>query len=182
MRRALAAVMLAAVMLLTGCSGGDGAVDPPVVSESPTEEAEPEIAAEQQFSLDDTAQFDDGLEVEIAGSLAAKAGSADQGAESTDGEIVTASVRIGNNTTEPYDPRNTTITASYGDLTVASPVINPAEELTGTFTEVIAVDDEGVAAAAFAIPADGLDEVVFVVDLQDDTHEPMSFSGGVVQG
>ena len=57
----------------------------------------------QQFSLDDVAEFDDGLLIEIAGAVADKAKKTDRGAEATNGEIVIASVRIENKTKSPYD-------------------------------------------------------------------------------
>lgn len=181
MRRALGAGLLAAVLLITGCS--DATDDPnPDVSATAVDGAGPEVGADQQFSLDEVAAFDDGLEVEIAGSVAGKSAPGDQGAESTGGEIVTASARIENNTSEPYDPTNASITATYAGQTIALPVTNPTTELTGTFTEVIATGAEGVAGAAFAIPADELAQVSFVIDLRDDTHEPVSFTGRVAQG
>lgn len=193
MTRALTAALLALALLLTGCSGGAQDPVPPeesvVVSDpaGPDDVPDdlPDIDPDQQFTLDDTALFDDGLEIEIAGSFAGRAEQGDVGAESTGGAIVTASVRIENNTPESYDPRNATITATYDDGdddgagTVAPPVTNEGNELTGTFDEVIAVADEGVTAAGFAIPTDALARVTFVIDLHDDSHDPMSFTGRV---
>ena len=185
MRRALGAGLLVAALLLAGCSRGTDApevVEPTVAASSARAVAVPEVAPDQRFALDDLATFDDGLEVEVAGSVAGRATANDQGADRSGGEIVTASIRIGNNTDEAYDPRLATITATYGDGTVASPVVNPTEKVTGTFAEPIAVQGEGVAAAGFAIPAAELTEVTFVVDLADGTHDPVSFTGKVEQG
>lgn len=195
MTRALTAALVALALLLTGCSGGAQNPVPPeqsVVASQPAGPDEvpddlPDVDPDQQFSLDDTALFDDGLEIEIAGSFASKAEKGDVGAESTGGEIVTASVRVENNTPGSYDPRNTTITATYDDGdddgadTVAPTVTNEGNELTGTFDEVIAVADEGVTAAGFAIPTDGLARVTFVIDLHDDSHDPLSFTGRVAR-
>ena len=59
-----------------------------------------EVAEEQQFTLDDVAEFDDGLMIEIAGTVADKASKTDRGAEATNGQIVIASIRIENKTQE----------------------------------------------------------------------------------
>ena len=72
-------------------------------SPSATSATPGEVPEEQQFSLNDVAEFDDGLLIEIAGAVADKATKTDRGAEATNGEIVVASVRIENKTKEPYD-------------------------------------------------------------------------------
>ena len=62
-----------------------------------------EVSEEQQFTLDDVAEFDDGLMIEIAGTVANRASKTDRGAEATNGQIVIASVRIENKTKKSYD-------------------------------------------------------------------------------
>ena len=59
-------------------------------SPSATSSTPGEVSEEQQFSLDDVAEFDDGLLIEIAGAVADKARKTDRGAEATNGEIGTA--------------------------------------------------------------------------------------------
>jgi hypothetical protein len=73
-----------------------------------------EVPEEQQFSLEDAAEFDDGLLIEIAGAVADKAAKTDRGAEMTNGEIVITSVRIENKTKESYAAENVLICAKYG--------------------------------------------------------------------
>ncbi len=183
--------MVVGWLALSGCSSG---ADQPVdgeqtasagasaetssaAPESPS--AGPEVAADQQFALEDTAEFDDGLAVQVAGTSVEKAKKTDRGAEGTDGEIVIASVLIENNTEEAYDPTSARITASYGDRTPAPMIIDPTGELGTGFSDVIGVADEGVAGIGFAIPVSQLKKVTFVVDLRDDEHDPVSFSGTV---
>ncbi len=92
---------------VTATSGRtDASASPASPGTGPNSSATNAIPAEvpdgQQFSLDDAAEFDDGLLIEIAGAIADKAARTDHGAEATNGEIVIASVRIENKTKEPY--------------------------------------------------------------------------------
>jgi len=66
----------------------------------------------QQFKLDDVAEFDDGLVIDIAGTVAEEAAKTDRGAEATNGETVIASIRIENNTKKPYDAEDVLIGAN----------------------------------------------------------------------
>jgi hypothetical protein len=66
----------------------------------------------QQFKLDDVAEFDDGLVIDIAGTVADEAAKTDRGAEATNGEIVIASIRLENNTKKPYDAQDVLIAPS----------------------------------------------------------------------
>ena len=68
-----------------------------------------EVPKAQQFKLDDAAEFDDGLLIEIAGTVADKATKTDRGAEATNGQIVIASVRIENKTKKSYDAKGVLI-------------------------------------------------------------------------
>lgn len=171
--------MAAALLAVTACSPAENVPPPDTESASASAEPSPVISDDQGFTLDDQAEYSDGLMVEIAGSFAQKASKNVKGAESSGGQIVVASVRIENNTTAPYDPAEVEVTATYGNGTVAPPVTDPTRDLVADFEGVIDVSDEGVAAAGFAIPTSGLGKVTFVVDLHDDEHEPVSFSGKV---
>ena len=111
-----------------------------------------EVPEEQQFSLDDVAEFDDGLLIEIAGAVADKATKTDRGAEATNGEIVVASVRIENKTKEPYDAENVLIGATYGTGKDAQIMIDKTDELQSGFTGTIRPKDEDIATVGFAVP------------------------------
>lgn len=169
-------LVLVVLLGLTGCSG---AADEPV-EPVPTGTPGPVTAApDQQFTLDDIAEFDDGLSVEIAGRVADTAAGTARGAEATQGQIVVVTVLVENNTPEVYDPSEAVVTASYADGTVAAPVTDAENEIGTGFTGPIAIADEGVSVVGFAVPASQLKRVTIVVDLNDEAHEPVSFAGEV---
>jgi hypothetical protein len=151
----------------------------PSASESATSAAPAEVPEEQQFSLDDVAEFDDGLLIEIAGAVADKATKTDRGAEATNGEIVIASVRIENKTKEPYDAEGVLIGAQYGNSRDAQIIIDKTDELDSGFTGSIKPEGEAIATVGFAIPFSELKKVTFIVDPNDDVHEAISFTGTV---
>ena len=138
-----------------------------------------EVPEEQQFSLNDVAEFDDGLLIEIAGTVADKATKTDRGAEATNGEIVIASVRIENQTEEPYDAEGVLIGAKYGDGKDAQIIIDKTDELQSGFSRKIKPENEDVATVGFAVPFKELKKVTFIVDPNDDVHEAISFTGRV---
>jgi hypothetical protein len=138
-----------------------------------------EVSEEQQFTLDDVAEFDDGLMIEIAGTVADKASKTDRGAEATDGQIVIASVRIENKTKKSYDAENVLIGATYGDGQDAQIIIDKTDELQSGFSGKIKPKDEGSPTVGFAVPWKELKEVTIIVDPNDDVHEAISFSGRV---
>jgi hypothetical protein len=191
MRRLLGA-LIAVLLTLAGCSSlaanqpqpnvtpasGSPAATPMESTESPS--AKPgEVSQEQQFSLDDIAEFDDGLLIEIAGAVADKAKKTDRGAEVTNGEIVIASVRIENKTKEPYDADSVLIGATYGNGKDAQIIIDETDELQSGFTGAIKPNNEDIATVGFAVPFTELKKVTFIVDPNDDVHEAISFSGTV---
>jgi Domain of unknown function (DUF4352) len=138
-----------------------------------------EVPEEQQFSLDDVAEFDDGLLIEIAGTVADKAARTGRGAEATNGEIVIASIRIENKTQESYAAESVLIGAKYGNGKDAQTIIDKTDELQGGFTGTIKAGDEAVATVGFAVPFAELKKVTFIVDPNDDLHEAISFTGPV---
>jgi hypothetical protein len=138
-----------------------------------------EVPEEQQFSLDDGAEFDDGLLIEIAGSVANKAKKSDRGAEATNGEIVIASVRIENKTKELYDAESVLIGATYGNGKDAQIIVDKTDELQSGFTGTIKPNNEDIATVGFAVPFTELKKVTFIVDPNDDVHEAISFTGTV---
>ena len=157
---------------------------PPVESaDSPSPTATGATPAEvpnaQQFKLDDAAEFDDGLLIDIAGTVAKKATKTDRGAEATNGQIVIASVRIENKTKKSYDAKGVLIGAKYGGDKDAQIIIDKTDELQSGFTHKIKPKDEGIATVGFAIPWKELKKVTFIVDPNDDVHEAISFTGKV---
>jgi hypothetical protein len=148
-------------------------------SPSATSATPGEVSEEQQFSLDDIAEFDDGLLIEIAGAVADKAAKTDRGAEATTGEIVIASVRIENKTVKPYDAKNVLIGAKYGNGKDAQIIVDETDELQSGFTGMIKPKGESIATVGFAVPHKELKKVTFIVDPNDDVHEAISFSGAV---
>ena len=152
----------------------------PSASSNATGAATPaEVSKGQQFKLDDAAEFDDGLVIEIAGTVADKAAKTDRGAEATNGQIVIASVRIENNTKKPYDAKGVLIGAKYGDNNDAQIIIDKTDELQSGFKGKIKPKDEDIATVGFAVPWKELNKVTFIVDPNDDVHEAISFTGRV---
>ena len=98
-------------------------------SNSATSATPAEVPEEQQFSLDDAAEFDDGLLIEIAGAVADKAARTGRAAEATDGEMVIASIRIENKTKEPYAAESVLIGARYGNGKDAHIIIDKTDDL-----------------------------------------------------
>jgi hypothetical protein len=191
MRRLVGALI--AVLLTSACGSppanqpppsaipNSGAADAAVTTPSPgaTSATPAKVPEEQQFSLDDIAEFDDGLLIEIAGAVGDKAAKTDRGAEATKGEIVIASVRIENKTKEPYDARNVLIGAMYGNGKDAQIIIDETDELLSGFTGTIRPNSESIATVGFAVPHKELKKVTFIVDPNDDVHEAISFTGTV---
>ena len=138
-----------------------------------------EVPKAQQFKLDDVAEFDDGLLIEIAGTVADKATKTDRGAEATNGQIVIASVRIENKTKKSYDAKGVLIGAKHGDGKDAQIIIDETDELQSGFTHKIKPKDDRIATVGFAIPWKELKKVTLIVDANDDVHEAISFTGRV---
>jgi hypothetical protein len=147
---------------------------------SPSAATPADVLEEQQFKLEDVAQFDDGLVIDIAGTVAEKASRTDRGAEATNGEIVIASVRIENNTKKPYDAKSVLIGAKYGgENQDAQIIVDKTDELQSGFKGKIKPKDESIATIGFAVPWKELTKVTFIVDPNDDVHEVISFTGRV---
>ena len=133
---------------------------------------------DQRFTLDDVAEYDDGLLIEIAGAAADKARKSEKGAEDTDGQIVIASVRIENGSKHNFDARPIMITAVYGDGVAA--------------TEDDAAGSSSAASPVWSSPrtrtsppsaspsrSSELGQVTFYLDPDDDEHDPVSFTGKI---
>jgi hypothetical protein len=192
--RRLSGALIGLLLVLAACSGQLDTLPEPsaiatsspeptpvesIVSPSPSPTAATEVSKGQQFKLDDAAEFDDGLVIEIAGTVADKAAKTDRGAEATNGQIVIASVRIENNTRKPYDAKGVLIGAKYGDDNDAQIIIDKTDQLQSGFKGKIKPKDEDVATVGFAVPWKELNKVTFIVDPNDDVHEAISFTGRV---
>jgi hypothetical protein len=189
----LPGALIAVLLVLAACgslpanqpqsnvTAGSGASEMTSNPASPTESsATPgEVSEEQQFSLNDGAEFDDGLLIEIAKVVADKARKTDRGAEATNGEIVVASVRIENKTKAPYDAQNVLIGARYGNGNDAQIIIDKTDELQSGFPGTIKPNNEDIATIGFAVPHAELKKVTIIVDPNDDVHEVISFTGKV---
>lgn len=181
--RRLGAALALCLVLVAGCGSGGRAAPSaaaPAVDATPgAVRTPPAVAQDQEFGFDEIAEFPDGIEFEMAGTVASKAEVTQRGAESTDGELVTVSIRIGNGTELPYDAGRVRVTASYGDGTPAPLVLDTIGELQTGFSGSVAPSDETVAPFAFAVPFAALARVRYVVDPGDGEHEAISFTGTV---
>ena len=184
----LSGALIAGLLALAACGTPPASQPQPNVTatggatattENPSPSTPGEVPEEQQFSLNDIAEFDDGLLIEIVGTVADKANKADRGAEATNGEIVIASVRIENQTQEPYDAEGVLIGAKYGNGKDAQIIIDKTDELQSGFTGKIKPKDDDIAAVGFAVPIKELKKVTIIVDPNDDVHEAISFTGRV---
>ena len=172
--RRLPGALIAVLVVLTACgvlpttqpapsltaTGGtpEGPAFPKDSGNSPTGTTPVDVPEAQQFSLDDGAEFDDGLLIEIAGAVADKAAKTDRGAEATNGEIVIASVRIENNSDGPYDAESVLIAAKYGEGRDAQIIVDETDELQSGFTGTIRPNDEGIGDRRFRCPVLGAEE------------------------
>ena len=100
---------------------------------TPTSETRRQVPEDQQFSFDETARYDDGLQIEIAGTVADKAKQTDRGAATTRGEIVIASIRIENRTAETFPAADVLVSASYGNGKDAQIIIDKTNQLQSGF-------------------------------------------------
>ena len=138
---------------------------------------------DSSFGFDDIASYDDGVEVEIVGTIAQQATTGMTGAETTHGQMVVASVLIRNGSDTAVDAASVLVTAAYGaDDTDAPLVVDPTGELANAFLGHVTAGEEATAGYGFAIPFTALDRVIVTVDLGDGEHEPVSFTGAVARG
>ena len=135
--------------------------------------------SDQQFGLDEIAEYPDGLEIEVAGVQATRAEAKDRGAENTRGEMIPASIRIGNGRELPYETTAVRVFVTYGNGTLAPAVVDATSAVPPGFTAAVPPGEEATAPVAFAVPFDALGKVTFTVDPGDDQHEPVSFTGKV---
>lgn len=185
---------LAAALLCLGLLGGAGcsASQPPESTDAPGESsasdstppsalpptgAPTEPPYGDEFSLDEVARFDDELSIEVGAPLRETARDTDTGAEGTDGQILTISVTITNESPDPYDASRVLVLGYYGQ--VGAPKVRDADgvDFQIAFSGEIAPGEDDTATFGFAMPRDQLDEIQIVVDPDDDIHDPVRFVG-----
>ena len=135
---------------------------------------------DSSFSFDDIASYEGGVEVEISGIVARQASPGVTGAERTSGQIVVASVLIRNDSAADLDATTALVTATYGPSDTEAPLVtDPTGTLAHAFLGSVTPGAEVAADFGFAIPFSALSAVTITVDLGDDKHEPVSFTGAV---
>lgn len=200
MHRSIAATALLAVLLATGCSpsspdGGDDASEPAATAtaESPEPTGDPSVVGPplsertaaptdapegDSFSFDEAARFDDGLQVEVVDVKTGRAGADDEGADGTDGQIITAEILISNETTSPFNARTVTVQAFYGDGVGAPMVLDEKGDYVAGFDDDVAAGQDIQGTFAFAVPKDQAKRITLEVNCNDDhLHPPVQFSG-----
>lgn len=137
-------------------------------------------AEDSSFSFDDIASYEGGVEVEISGIVARQASPGVTGAERTSGQIVVASVLIRNDSAADLDAATALVTATYGPSDTDAPLVtDPTGTLAHAFLGSVTPGAEVAADFGFAIPFSALSAVTITIDLGDDKHEPVSFTGAV---
>ena len=180
---AVAVASLAALALLAGCgrvpSVTGGSTESGDTTGRPT--ASPDGRTEDSsFTFDDIASYEGGVEVEISGIVARQASPGVTGAEQTGGQIVVASVLIRNDSAADLDATTALVTATYGPSDTEAPLVtDPTGTLAHAFLGSVTPGAEVAADFGFAIPFSALSAVTITVDLGDDKHEPVSFTGAV---
>ncbi len=130
-----------------------------------------------EFSFDEVARFDGELSIEVGTPLKEKARDTDTGAEGTDGQILTISVTITNESPDPYDASRVQVLGYYGQ--VGAPKVRDADgvDFQIAFSDDVAPGEDDTATFGFAMPHDQLDRIQIVVDPADDVHDAVRFVG-----
>ena len=192
--RGAGAAISVVLVLLAGCGRPpeSGTVAPvPGATASPrsadpspsgggTPNTEPSEAEDASFSFDDIASYEGDAEIEITGTAARTIATGMTGAESTRGQMVTVSILIRNLSTGDLDATTVLVTAASGPDDIEAPLVSdPAGGLPNAFLGVITPGAEDTAVYGFAIPFTSLNRVRVTIDLGDERHEPVSFTGVV---
>ena len=188
------AAVCVVLVLLAGCGRppGNGTVapvpgasaSPKPADPSPSGSGSPSIgpspAEDASFSFDDIASYAGDAEIEITGTAARTIATGMTGAESTRGQMVVVSVVVRNLATEDLDATTVLVTAASGPDDIEAPLVNdPSGGLPNAFLGVITPGAQDTADYGFAIPFTSLNRVRVTVDLGDERHEPVSFTGAV---
>lgn len=190
-----AAALLLLIPLLGACSaagtptatGSPTSSAPAVSSDAPATTPAPDLTdppstppVGEQLTLDQAADFPDGLAIQIDGITAATAPAGIIGAEGTGGEVVVADVVITNSTTAAYDATGVVIHGYYRD-TVGAVMLSDAGGTFGVgFADPVPAGAQRKAHVGFAIPHADAGNVTIAVDPRDGKHNAVQFHGSAV--
>lgn len=189
----IAAAALVTALAVTGCGtppptpessptpGASASATASAAPETPAEDnlAAPTFAPEgDEFSLDQAAEFPDGLRVEVASITKSTANEQQHGAEGTSGTMVVVEIGLTNNTGSSYPTDPLKVFGFYHG--VGAPKIRDTSGALGdSFSGTLGNGESAVAKMAFAIPADQLDQVTVMVDTGKGDQNPVQFTGKV---
>lgn len=134
----------------------------------------------EKLTVDQAADFPDGLSVQIDGLTAATAPAGVTGAEGTGGEVVAADVVITNRTAAPYDAGGLVIHGYYRDA-VGAVMLSDAGGTFGVgFAGPVPAGAQRKVHVGFAVPRTDAGNVTINVDPRDGTHNAVQFQGSAV--
>lgn len=182
--RIAAAALLTLLPLLASCSTGTPADSPsasavttpaPDLTSAPT--TPPTGAA---LTFEQSADFGDGLAVQVDNVVSTTAPVGVTGAEGTAGRVVLADVVITNGTGAPYDATRVVIQGYYRGNVGAVMLTDPSGAIGLGFGEAVPRGEKHKAQVGFAVPAADAGDITIVVDPRDGSHEPVRFQGAAV--
>lgn len=177
MRAAVVATTLIAV--LTGCS--EQPSEPPAPTPQPTYDhtsiptTDPEG---DQFTLDDRATFPNGLAYQIDTLTHQRATDEIHGADGTEGNVVVATIRVINQSTEPLPGEAIQVWGFY-DNVGAPKVVDDTGALGDSFHGEILPGEKVTATMGWAMPADRMSSVTIMIEDNQPGHTPVRFTGPV---
>lgn len=186
--RIAAAALLTLLPVLASCSAGPPAPGP---ADSPSATAgttpAPDLTsaptsppAGAPLTLDQSADFEDGLSVQVDSVVATTAPDGVTGAEGTAGRVVLADVVITNGTRAPYDATGVVIQGYYRGNVGAVMLTDPSGAIGLGFGEAVPRGEKHKARVGFAVPAEDADDITIVVDPRDGSHDPVRFQGSAI--
>ncbi len=166
-------------------SGGTAAPTPTAAATTPQPDltsAPTTPPAGEEIALDRSADFGDGLVIEVDNVRAGAAGSEISGAEGTDGSIVTADIVVANDTGSDF-PADAAVIQGYYRGNVGAVLVSDSSGILGLgFAEAIPSGEQHRTAVGFAVPAPDVGDVTIVVDPRDGVHDPVQFRGAADRG
>lgn len=162
-----------------------GAVSADTVSASASAPADPTDAPTtppigEKLTVDQAADFPDGLSIQIDGLTAATAPAGVTGAEGTGGEVVAADVVITNRTGATYDPSALVIHGYYRDVVGAVMLGDAGGSFGVGFAAPVPAGEQRKVHVGFAVPRTEARSVTINVDPRDGKHNAVQFQGSAV--
>lgn len=133
-----------------------------------------------RLTLDQAANYDDGLSVQVDNVTASTAADDVTGAEGTAGEVVLADVVLTNGTRKAYDATTVVVQGYYRGNVGAVMLADTSGQLGQGFGESVPPGEQHKARVGFAVPKADAGDVTIVVDPRDGTHAPVRFEGSAV--